>query len=69
MVQDVALERSQRDGNPAWEEAPRCPVCETALHKRGKQARSLQGRGGKDIRVERSSGICPVCGTGLFPPG
>lgn len=69
MLQDVAQESSQRDWNPASEEAPRCPVCETAPHKRGKQTRSLQGRGGKEIRLERSSGTCPVPQTGLFPPG
>lgn len=69
LLQDVALESSQRDWNPASEEAPRCPVCEAGLHKRGKQTRSLQGRGGREIRLERSYGTCPVCGTGLFPPG
>lgn len=69
MLQDVALESSQRDWNAASEEAPRCPVCEVGLYKRGKQTRSLQGRGGKEIRLERSYGVCPVCGTGLFPPG
>lgn len=44
---EFALEISQRDWKPVSEEAPRCLVCETRLHKRGKQTRSLQGRGEK----------------------
>jgi hypothetical protein len=69
LMQDVALASGQRDWSQEEGEAPHCPVCHTPLQKRGKHMRSLQGRGGKEIRLERTYGTCPVCGTGLFPPG
>lgn len=68
-MQEMALASRQRDWSQEEAESARCPVCETPLVKRGKHSRSLQGRGGQEIRLERSYGTCPVCGTGLFPPG
>lgn len=57
-----------------WSEAPReeRPVCERCgkpLVSRGKQGRQVQTSGGEQIKIERSSGTCPDCGQGLFPPG
>jgi len=70
LVQDSAMASPQRDWKESSdEERPQCPVCETALQKRGKQQRKLQGKGGQEISLTRSYGTCPVCGTGLFPPG
>ncbi|EFH83957.1 hypothetical protein [Ktedonobacter racemifer] len=69
LLQETAQASSQRDWRAETEQAPRCPVCDERLLKRGKRLRNLQGRGGKEIQLERSYGMCPVCGTGLFPPG
>ncbi len=48
-------------------ERPTCPTCGVALHPRGKRTRRLRTAGG-EITIARTYGICPVCGTGLFPP-
>jgi hypothetical protein len=70
MIEDSALASSQRAwGETAEEERPCCPVCSTPLQARGEHQRKLQGKGGQDITLVRSYGTCPVCGTGLFPPG
>ncbi len=69
MLQDAALATpaaNWADAPPA--EQPVCPQCQTALTARGKQSRSLQAHGGRDIVLERTYGVCPACGTGLFPP-
>jgi hypothetical protein len=67
LLQEMAVASPQRDWRAETGEAPQCPVYDTALQKRGKHLRKLQGRGGKEIHLERSYGTCPVCGTGLFP--
>src|SRR5262245_44404747 len=46
-----------------------CEKCGVALHKRGKQKRSLLSEKGQTIRLERDYLVCPKCGVGLFPPG
>ncbi len=48
---------------------PTCPTCQTPLVARGKQPRRLQAPGGHDVVLERTYGVCPTCGDGLFPPG
>jgi tRNA(Ile2) C34 agmatinyltransferase TiaS len=48
---------------------PGCPQCGTPLQRRGRRARTLTGRGGAPLRVERQYYECPACGSGLFPPG
>jgi len=50
-------------------EAALCPKCATPLQARGKQNRTLQGNGGENVRLNRTYGVCPKCGEGLFPPG
>jgi YgiT-type zinc finger domain-containing protein len=47
---------------------PACPACGTALQRRGRRTRTLTGRGGGTLRVERPYYVCPSCGSGLFPP-
>lgn len=70
LLEDVALASEARDwAQEPEQERPRCPVCQTPLHSRGKRARRLQTTGGLDITLSRSYGTCPECGTGLFPPG
>ncbi len=48
-------------------ERPTCPSCGVPLRPRGKRTRPLRSAGG-DITIERTYGVCPACGAGLFPP-
>src|SRR5215831_276715 len=50
MLQETALASTHTDwGEEAAEERPNCPNCGTALQARGKQKRTLQGRGSHPI--------------------
>jgi len=69
LIQDTAQQSTSRSWSGASpQERPRCPVCQTPLHARGKRVRKLQGAGGHEVRLKREYGTCPNCGTGLFPP-
>lgn len=48
-------------------ERPTCPHCGSALRPRGKRARHLRTQGG-ELTLERTYGVCPNCGAGVFPP-
>lgn len=50
-------------------ERPRCPTCQVPLRPHGTRPRRLQGRGGASVDLDRTYGVCPQCGTGVFPPG
>ena len=70
MLEDLALESAATD----WREqsassAPPCPQCGSSLQADGLHARTLQTQGGQSLTFERRYGHCPVCATGLFPPG
>lgn len=70
LIQDTAQQSASRDWKASSEqERPVCPVCGTALQARGKHSRTLQGAGGRSVKLTREYGTCPSCGTGLFPPG
>ncbi|GAC1459464.1 MAG: hypothetical protein PVSMB4_18750 [Ktedonobacterales bacterium] len=69
MLEDLALQSTAA----AWKDAshrhtPTCPQCGTALDDRGQRSRTLLTQGGHAVSLERSYGVCPACGTGLFPP-
>ena len=49
------------------DQRPICPQCGTNLRPRGKRSRHLRTQGG-EITLERTYGVCPSCGTGVFPP-
>lgn len=70
MLADLAQRSSKRDwqGQPP-EQRPRCPQCGTPLQARGQRERRLATQGGQEVRLRRSYGTCPQCGSGLFPPG
>jgi YgiT-type zinc finger domain-containing protein len=53
----------------AGAERPACPQCGTPLQRRGRRRRTLTGRGGGALHLERPYYECPACGGGLFPPG
>jgi hypothetical protein len=69
MLEDLALQSaatSWRDESRS--QHPTCPTCDTPLQDRGTHARSVQTHGGQHLTLKRSYGVCPACGTGLFPP-
>ncbi len=43
------------------------PQCGESLVSRGTRKRRLQTNGGEEIVLERSYGVCPKCGVGIFP--
>ncbi len=69
MLEDLALQRavSAWQDSPAGQQ-PTGPDCGTLLQDRGTQPRTLQTHGGQDVTLERSYGVCPACGAGVFPP-
>lgn len=69
MLQDTALTSPAADwaGQPN-NERPLCPQCGTPLQARGKQSRKMHTYGGQQVKLERTYGVCPTCGGGLFPP-
>jgi hypothetical protein len=48
---------------------PCCAQCGVPLACKGSKTRTLQTHGGQTLTLERSYAVCPVCTTGLFPPG
>lgn len=46
----------------------RCPTCGEAMQARGSRVRTLTVAGDQPVTLHRSYRVCPVCGTGLFPP-
>ncbi len=49
-------------------EHPTCPDCGMHLQPRGTHQRRVTTQGDQSITLERQYGVCPACGTGLFPP-
>lgn len=70
LIEDLALtSRAANLSDKQLGERPRCPDCGTVLESRGRQRRSVQVHGGHALELEREYAACPVCQTGLFPPG
>ena len=70
LIEKSALEREEENWADVKEgERPTCPNCQVPLVSRGKRMRSLQGAQGREIKLKRTYGTCPNCGTSLFPPG
>lgn len=69
MLEDLALQSTAASWHQAAHlQAPSCPECGTALDERGSHPRTLLTHGGQQLRLERSYGVCPSCGSGLVPP-
>mgnify|MGYP001073402119 CR=1 FL=1 len=68
MLEDMAL---ASEAARLEEEGARscCPQCGEPLVSRGTRKRRLQTNGGEEVVLERSYGVCPKCGVGIFPPG
>jgi ribosomal protein S27AE len=70
MLQDAALASAAADIQSAThEERPVCPECGVVLESRGKQERQVTTLHNQVLHLERSYGLCPPCGAGVFPPG
>ena len=71
MAEDLAMASRAADWSEAsGAEQPLCSECGTALKpKGGKKKRRLQTYGGQELELERRYGVCPTCGSGVFPPG
>jgi RNA polymerase-binding transcription factor DksA len=70
MVQDAALASAAADiGAAEGPEQPRCGVCGAVLVERSVAERQLITQHNQVLKLERSYGVCPTCGAGLFPPG
>jgi hypothetical protein len=69
MLEDMALASAAANWAALPEgQQPLCPDCAQPLHLRGTDTRTLQTHGGQSVTLQRSYGICPACGAGLFPP-
>ena len=68
MLEDLALQSAAT----AWQELRpgQQPSIRTVARRSSTRppARTLQTHGGQELTLERSYGVCPACGTGLFPP-
>ncbi len=65
LLQEVALASDATKVSGGTE----CPQCGQCLESRGQGTRSLSTHYDQRISLKRSYGVCPACGTGLFPPG
>lgn len=63
MLQDAALASAATELGGS-----ECPECGRALRNGGKRSRTLLTSHNKEVALERRYGICPECGSGLFPP-
>lgn len=69
MLEDLAAASALR----SWAQTPApqhplCLECGIALQERSTQSRTLQTHGGQNLTFQRTYGVCPTCGSGLFPP-
>ena len=70
MLADLAQASQKRDwSGQEPDQRPHCPQCGAVLQARGKHERSLATQGGQEVKLSRSYGTCPQCGSGFFPPG
>ena len=70
MLEDAALASAAADWDSvSGAAAPVCAQCGKPLQARGSHPRQVQTYGGQSLRLQREYGVCPVCQTGLFPPG
>ena len=68
MLGDLAVRSSSTEWE-AGQSGPTCPKCGVQLEGKGKKKRSLQTRGGNEVKIDREHDICSVCGQAIFPPG
>ena len=70
MLQDAALASAAADIKATHvSERPVCGACRSPLEERTVAVRELVTQHNQVLKLERSYGVCPTCGAGLFPPG
>jgi len=69
LLEEAAQASETADWSAASEEGPVCGKCGARLEARGKGKRKLTTNYEQVMELERRYGVCPVCKTGLFPPG
>lgn len=60
----LGSDATRLDGAPVT-----CPDCGAALQAAGSHPRTLRTEHDRPVVLDRTYARCPVCGTGLFPPG
>jgi RNase P subunit RPR2 len=69
MLQDTALASAAADLKAAQAtERPMCRECGSVLVERTVAERQRITQHNQVLQLARSYGVCPTCGTGLFPP-
>src|SRR5436309_7454868 len=69
LIEESALTSAVKEwADEPPEERPHCSSCGEPLTARGKHVRKLQAIGGREVKLERTYGVCPKCETGFFPP-
>ena len=69
LLEELAQGSDAADWSAESEEGPVCEKCGTRLEGRGKGKRKLTTNYDQTMEIARRYGVCPVCETGLFPPG
>jgi len=70
LLPEVALATEAREMSSGPEGGEyQCPQCHHLLESRGQRSRDLTTQYNQRIKLKRSYGVCPACGTELFPPG
>jgi predicted RNA-binding Zn-ribbon protein involved in translation (DUF1610 family) len=70
LLQDAAMASAAADlATDERGQRVRCAQCGAVVEDRGLQERHLTTHYDQVVRLERSYGVCPVCGVGFFPPG
>ena len=69
LLEELAQGSDMADWSAGSVEGPVCADCGSRLEARGKGKRKLTTNYDQTMELERRYGVCPVCQTGLFPPG
>jgi len=68
LLEDAAR-RSAAAAVGATAARPACPTRGELMRADGREVRRLTTTGDEGLTLTRSRARCPVCGTGVFPPG
>jgi NADH pyrophosphatase NudC (nudix superfamily) len=69
LLEEAAQASETADWRADSAAGPVCGKCGARLEARGKGKRKLTTSDDQVMELERQYGVCPVCQTGLFPPG
>jgi ribosomal protein L34E len=69
LITSVVESSAVADFGGAATEHPVCTACGVPLRAGGKKPRTVRNHRNEAVTFERTHGICPRCGAGIFPPG